>query len=101
MTQIYELDNDLAGPLMMTLARVAAAVKAVSADDGVSIRQNNDQAGGQDIFHVHFHVVPRFESDGFTGLGRSLGAIEVPLEEGIDQARKLAEVMRRIPIDGS
>ena len=44
--QIYEIDGDLAGPLMMTVARVAAAVKVVCGAD-VSIRQNNDLAGGQ------------------------------------------------------
>jgi hypothetical protein len=77
----------LAGPLMLTLARFAAAVKAVCAADGISIRQNNESHGGQDVFHMHFHVVPRFAGDGFTGLARSLGAVEVPLAERIGQAR--------------
>jgi histidine triad (HIT) family protein len=40
--QIYQMDEDLAGPLMLTLARVAAAVKAACWADGVSIRQNNE-----------------------------------------------------------
>lgn len=91
--QIYGVDGDLAGPLMMTLARVAAAVKAVWSADGVSVRQNNERHGGQDVFHLHFHVVPRFAGDGFTGLDRSLGALEVALEERVDQAQKLAEAM--------
>jgi histidine triad (HIT) family protein len=56
--QIYDIDADLAGPLMTTLARVSAAVKSAGSADGVSIRQNNGKYGGQDIFHVHFHVVP-------------------------------------------
>jgi histidine triad (HIT) family protein len=81
--QIYEVDGALAGPLMTTLARVAAAVKTVCSADGVSIRQNNDQHGGQDVFHVHFHVIPRFAGDGFIGLDRSLGAVAVPLAERI------------------
>jgi histidine triad (HIT) family protein len=92
--QIYEIDGDLAGPLMTTLARVAAAVKAVCSADGVSIRQNNGRHGGQDVFHIHFHVVPRFAGDGFTGLDRSLGMVEVSIEERIEQARKLSEALR-------
>jgi histidine triad (HIT) family protein len=92
---IYEIDNDLAGPLMTTLARVAAAVKAVNSADGVSIRQNNEPHGGQDVFHVHFHVIPRFEDDGFaTGAEHfPLGAVEVPLEERMEQAKNLRDAM--------
>lgn len=91
--QIYEVDGDMAGPLMTTLAHVAAAVKTVCSADGVSIRQNNGQHGGQDVFHVHFHVIPRFAGDGFIGLGRSLGAVEVSLEERLEQARTLSEAL--------
>jgi histidine triad (HIT) family protein len=92
--QIYEIDGDLAGPLMTMLARVAAAVKIVCSADGVSIRQNNGQHGGQDVFHVHFHVVPRFAGDGFTGLDRSRGMVDVPIEERLEQARKLSDALR-------
>jgi histidine triad (HIT) family protein len=91
--QIYDVDRDLAGPLMATLARVAAAVKAVCSADGVSIRQNNDRHGGQDVFHLHFHVVPRFAGDEFRGLDRSLGMIEVSIDERVDQARRLSDAL--------
>jgi histidine triad (HIT) family protein len=91
--EIYDVDRDVAGPLMTTLARVAAAVKTVCSADGVSIRQNNGRHGGQDVFHVHFHVIPRFAGDGFIGLDRSLGAVEVPLEERLAQARTLSETL--------
>ena len=95
-SHIYEVDGDLAGPLMTTLARVSAAVKAVCSADGVSIRQNNGVHGGQDVFHVHFHVVPRFAGDGFTGLGPALGMVDVPLEERIEQASRLSDELRRL-----
>jgi histidine triad (HIT) family protein len=93
--QIYDIGGDLAGPLMTTLARVAAAVKAVCRADGVSVRQNNGQHGGQDVFHVHFHVIPRFAGDGFNaGDDRfPLGVIEVPLAERVEQARALSEAL--------
>ncbi len=95
--QIYEIGNDLAAPLMTTLVCVAAAVKAVWGADGVSIRQNNERHGGQDVFHVHFHVIPRFAGDGFTtGQDRfPFGAVEVPLEECVEQAKKLSEALGR------
>ncbi len=41
-----------------TLAR--AVVKAFGAD-GVTVQQFNESAGGQVVFHLHVHVIPRFE----------------------------------------
>jgi histidine triad (HIT) family protein len=95
--QIYHVGGDLAGPLMTTLARVAAAVKVAWSADGVSVRQNNEPHGGQDVFHVHFHVIPRFAGDAFdTGDDRfPFGAVEVPLEERVEQARRVAEALGR------
>ena len=40
---------------------VAPAIKAATEADGISIIQQNGKAAGQDIFHIHVHVVPRFE----------------------------------------
>jgi len=101
--QLYEIGDDLAGPLMTTLSRVAAAVKTVSRADGVSVRQNNEQHGGQDVFHVHFHVIPRFAHDAFDiGDDRfPFGAIEVPLRERVEQARRLSEALGQPVAKGS
>ena len=95
--QIYDIGDDLAGPLMLTLARVATAVKAVCRADGVSIRQNNERHGDQDVFHVHFHVVPRFAGDAFTtGNDRfPLGVTEVPIAERIEQTRRVSTALRQ------
>jgi len=41
--------------------QIAVAVKKATRADGVSIIQQNGKAAGQDIFHLHVHVVPRFE----------------------------------------
>jgi histidine triad (HIT) family protein len=100
---IYQIDRDLAGPLMTTLARVSTAVKAAFHADGISIRQNNEPHGGQDVFHVHFHVIPRFADDGFTTGDDHfpLGLIEVPLEHRVAQAKQLSEALRRIALNES
>jgi diadenosine tetraphosphate (Ap4A) HIT family hydrolase len=45
--------------------RGARASKRAFGADGVSLRQNNDSASGQDVFHLHFHIVPRFLGDDF------------------------------------
>ena len=41
----------------------AAAIKQVTGCDGVNIIQNNGPAAGQTVFHLHIHVVPRFNDD--------------------------------------
>jgi histidine triad (HIT) family protein len=93
--QIYNIEGVLAGALMTTVARVAKALKKTCAADGVSVRQNNETHGGQDVFHVHFHVIPRFAADGFdTGDARfPFGAVEVPLSERVRQAAVLRDAL--------
>jgi len=52
--------EDLAS-VMATVQKVsAAAIEAFSAD-GLTIQQFNEQAGGQVVFHLHVHIIPRFE----------------------------------------
>ncbi|MBN9256094.1 MULTISPECIES: HIT family protein [unclassified Mesorhizobium] len=57
------LDADAAtlGPLFQTVQKVARAVKRAFAADGVTIMQFNEPASGQTVYHLHVHVIPRFE----------------------------------------
>jgi histidine triad (HIT) family protein len=57
------LDADPAtfGALMATVQKVAKAVKQAFDADGVTIMQFNEPAAGQSVFHLHIHVIPRFE----------------------------------------
>lgn len=43
--------------------QVALALKQVYRCDGVTIRQNNEPAGDQDVWHYHVHVLPRYAAD--------------------------------------
>lgn len=52
--------NDLA-ELAKAVQIVGKAAKAALAADGLTIQQFNESAGGQVVFHIHFHVLPRFE----------------------------------------
>lgn len=85
---IYLLDQALGAALMNTVSKVALAVKHAFSADGIAIKQHNEKRGGQDIFHVHFHVFPCHEGDGFfRGTERfPHGFEELPLAERVAQA---------------
>ncbi|ACA19004.1 histidine triad (HIT) protein [Methylobacterium sp. 4-46] len=57
------LDADPAslGPLFAAVQTVAAAVKTAFAADGLVVSQFNEPAGGQTVFHLHVHILPRHE----------------------------------------
>ncbi|MDP3895144.1 MAG: HIT family protein [Mesorhizobium sp.] len=57
------LDADPAAlaPLFAVVQKIAIAVKAAFAADGVTIIQFNEPASGQTVFHLHVHVIPRFD----------------------------------------
>ena len=46
---------------MWTVQKVAKAVVKAFNAEGVTIQQFNEPAGGQVVFHLHFHVLPRWE----------------------------------------
>jgi histidine triad (HIT) family protein len=62
---IYELPEELDTALMAGLRTLATASKSAFLADGIQIRQNNEPAAGQDVFHLHFHIIPRFANDDF------------------------------------
>jgi histidine triad (HIT) family protein len=47
--------------LIQEVQLVARGVKAAMGADGITVQQFNEPAGGQVVFHIHFHVIPRWE----------------------------------------
>lgn len=58
---LLDADPAVLAKLLPVVQKLALAVKAAFAADGVSIIQYNEAAGGQSVFHLHVHVVPRHE----------------------------------------
>ncbi|QPC87676.1 HIT domain-containing protein [Mesorhizobium sp. NBSH29] len=61
--------------VMATAQKLARAVKSAFAADGVTVMQFNEAAGGQSMFHLHVHVIPRFEG---IALKPHTGSMEKP-----------------------
>jgi histidine triad (HIT) family protein len=58
---IFDAPEDVLAETHKIAKRIAFAVKKATKADGISIVQQNGKAAGQDIFHLHVHVIPRFE----------------------------------------
>jgi histidine triad (HIT) family protein len=52
--------DDLAA-VFTTVQKLAGAVKRAMEADGITIQQFNEPAGGQVVFHMHVHVLPRWD----------------------------------------
>lgn len=54
--------HDLAA-VIETVRKIAVAAKTAFLADGVTIQQFSEAAGGQEVFHLHFHILPRQAAD--------------------------------------
>jgi histidine triad (HIT) family protein len=58
---IFDIPRKLICYVHEVTKKVAQAVEEATHADGISIIQQNGEAAGQEIFHLHVHVIPRFE----------------------------------------
>ena len=75
---LYDISIEDAEAVGATVSRVAKTVKKVLKCDGVNVYQGNEKAAMQEIFHVHFHVIPRFEDDGIVFMAQKSELQEDP-----------------------
>ncbi|CAD6011181.1 HIT family protein [Agreia sp. COWG] len=60
---LYDLEADDSRAVWQLTQQTAIALRAAYGCDGTSIRQHNEPAGGQDVWHLHVHVFPRWSGD--------------------------------------
>lgn len=68
---ILEIEPQALAHLIEVSRRVAIGVNAALSPEGISVFQYNGDAGGQTIFHLHFHVVPRWADRPLKGHGHA------------------------------
>ncbi len=64
---LLEVDPEHLKSLMLGVQRVAKAVRAAVEPDGIVVTQFNGAPAGQTVFHLHVHIIPRYEGE---ALGR-------------------------------
>ena len=62
---IFEMPPELFKTCCGVVQKVAKAVFKAMEAEGMNILQNNKAVAGQEISHLHFHVIPRFTNDGW------------------------------------
>lgn len=60
---IFETDEETTKHIGAALPKVANAIKRAFNPDGLNIIQNNGEFADQSVFHIHFHLIPRYEND--------------------------------------
>lgn len=64
-----ELPEEKVAPLMAQVHRLTKAVVRALKPDGVTVTQFNGEDAGQTIFHLHFHIIPRYAGQRLAGHG--------------------------------
>ena len=86
---LLDADPSTLGPLFTVVKQVALAVKKAFGADGVTVLQFNEPASGQTVYHLHVHVIPRFEG---IALKPHTGQMEKP-EVLAENAAKIRAVL--------
>lgn len=79
---LLDVPADVAAKTYGVASKVAAAVMQAMNADGINLVQNNEEAGGQVVFHSHLHLIPRFSDDGLKvgGMNKKYDSMELMQE---------------------
>lgn len=83
---LLEIEPESLSHMILDVQRVAKAIRAALRPDGIVVNQFNGAAAGQSVFHLHFHLIPRWA-------GRSM---RTHGEGGMANPAELAELANQI-----
>jgi len=61
---LLSVDHDVATKALLVASRIANAQKKALGCDGINLLQNSGEAAWQSVFHLHIHLIPRYNNDG-------------------------------------
>lgn len=89
--RLEEMSGEEVGRITGHLPRLARAVLQVTGAAAYNVLQNNGRESGQEVPHVHFHIIPRAEAD---GLGYRWNASKYPAGRGEEIQRRLMAALQ-------
>ncbi|MCA1926815.1 MAG: HIT family protein [Calditerrivibrio sp.] len=69
---VLDVPDHLAEKVYPLVRKISLAIKKGLSADGLNIIQNVEQHGGQEVFHSHIHIIPRFKDDNLKFTPRNL-----------------------------
>ena len=60
---LLSIEPDTAAKALKVISKTANAIKEALGCDGINVVQNNGEAAGQTVMHLHFHIIPRYKND--------------------------------------
>ena len=60
---LLSVEPDTAAKALKVISKTANAIKDALGCDGINVVQNNGEAAGQTVMHLHFHIIPRYKND--------------------------------------
>ncbi len=69
---LLDADPGILATIAPLLQKLAIAAKSAFGADGISLMQFNEGAGGQTVFHLHFHIIPRYDGVPLQAHGRGM-----------------------------
>ncbi len=73
-----QLSEESAAAIGKVLPRIARAVMEATGAKHYNILQNNGAVAHQAVFHVHFHIIPKYEDGSGLGIGWKQGKLADP-----------------------
>jgi histidine triad (HIT) family protein len=89
-TNLFEISDEDLGHVVVGAKRLATKMRDTLACDGVNLLQSNGPAAWQTIFHLHVHVIPRYDGD----------PLQLPIRPQPAEPEELAVVAAEIRGDG-
>jgi histidine triad (HIT) family protein len=90
-TDLLDMPDSTVRDMLSVAKKIAAAIKKTDIKaEGIRFLSNAGESAGQDMFHAHLHIIPRFTGDNFNAK-----KVKAPANELDEAARKIREALAR------
>ena len=84
---LLDVSPETAKKALSVISKTANAIKDAMGCDGINVVQNNGEAAGQTVMHLHFHIIPRYNNDN-VNIGWQ------PMKQSTDELAATAELIK-------